>query len=93
MAMGINVQIYVDLKFLCGSYTKIRKPHLLAKRPNFFARKELATFPRATVLGGHETDRIVSQYVIMATLLIYVRHAVRIIFAEAFARRYFGQQS
>jgi hypothetical protein len=29
MAMGINVEISMDLKYLCLSHTKICKPHLL----------------------------------------------------------------
>ena len=37
MALGIYVQILVDLEFLGRPHTKIRKPHLLVKNPNFVA--------------------------------------------------------
>ena len=92
MPIGINMQFFVDLKFLGRSHTKIRKLHLLTKRPNFLARKKLATFPRTRVFGGHETEKIVSQYAVPSIILIPTRRVVRIISTEAFARTCFGQQ-
>ena len=59
LAMGINVQISVYLKFLSRPHTKIPKPYLLTKIPNFVAWEELATFPRITIICGHEMDEII----------------------------------
>jgi hypothetical protein len=92
MPMGIKVQISVDLEFLCRSHTEIGKPHLLTQRLNFFTRKKLATSLCTIVLGGHETDRLVSQYAILAMLFILRRRATRIISTEAFARTCVGNQ-
>ena len=90
--MGINVHISVDLEFLGIPHTKIRKPHLLTKKPNFVAGKELAIFSRTTIFCGHKTDRIVIQYAISSTHRVSVRHTTRIVFAETFAKMHCGQQ-
>ena len=93
ITMGVNVQISVDLEFFCWPHTKICRPHLLTKGPNFFPRKKLATFLRATVLCGHLTDRVLSKYAIPSTLFLFARHVTRIVFAQIFARMSCGQQN
>ena len=79
MAMGINVQISLDLKFFCWSHTKICKPHLLTKRPNFFTRKKL------------DARQIESSPSVQS--FFFLRHATRIVFAQTFGKMYCGQQS
>ena len=92
-AMSINVQIFVDLKFLCRSHTKIRKPHLLMKRLNFCMRKKVATFLHTTILCGHKMDISIFQYAILLMLLFSTRYATKIIYAQTLVRTHCGQQS
>lgn len=87
-----NMYITMGFQFLCGPYTKVRKPHFLPKRLDFISNKKLATLQRTTMFGRHKPNGIVLKNLIATFLHLSPRRMEGFISLQLFTRPNGGQQ-